>query len=79
MGQIACGGRHQGAVALQPLPSKQAIFDAIVEATAAQYEADTDKIDIHVQNAGQDVLVFTEITADRLRRQGAADFRVFSA
>lgn len=47
-------------------PSKQAIFDAIVESTAAQYEADTDKIDIHVQNAGQDIPIFTEITADAL-------------
>ena len=47
-------------------PSKQAIFDAIVEATAAQYEADTDLINIHVQNAVQDIPVFTEITADAL-------------
>ena len=42
--------------------SKKAIFDAIVEATAARYERDTDKIDIHVQDAGQDIPVFTEIT-----------------
>ena len=47
-------------------PSKQAIFDAIVEATAAQYEADTDRIDIHVQNVTQDIPAFTEITADAL-------------
>ena len=47
-------------------PSKRAIFDAIVEATAAQYEADTDKIDIHVQNVTQDIPAFTEITADAL-------------
>ena len=47
-------------------PSKQAIFDAIMESTAAQYEADTDQINIHVQNAAQDVPVFTEITADAL-------------
>lgn len=47
-------------------PSKQAIFDAIVEATAKQYEADTDKADIHVQNSAQDVPVFTEITEDVL-------------
>ena len=46
--------------------SKQAIFDAIMESTAAQYEADTDQINIHVQNAAQDVPVFTEITADAL-------------
>ncbi len=47
-------------------PSKQAIFDAIVASTAAQYEADTGKIDIHVQNVAQDIPVFTEITAEAL-------------
>ena len=45
---------------------KQAIFDAIVESTAAQYEADTGKIDIHVENAARDIPVFTEITAEGL-------------
>ena len=47
-------------------PSKQAIFDAIMKSTAEQYEADTDQINIHVQNATQDIPVFTEITADAL-------------
>ena len=47
-------------------PSKQAVFDAIVEATAAQYEKDTDAIDIHVQNAAQDISVFTAISEDAL-------------
>lgn len=47
-------------------PSKQAIFDAIVESTAKQYEADTGKINIHVQNVAQDISVFTGITEDRL-------------
>lgn len=47
-------------------PSKQAIFDAIVEATAAQYEADTGRIDIHVQDAARDIPVFAEITEDAL-------------
>ncbi len=47
-------------------PSKQSIFDAIVEATAAQYEKDTGKIDIHVQNSAQDIPVFTDITEDAL-------------
>ena len=45
---------------------KQAIFDAIVESTAAQYEADTGKIDIHVENAARDVPGFAEITAEGL-------------
>ena len=45
---------------------KQAIFDAIVEATAAQYEEDTDKIDIHVQDSDRDINVFAKITEDAL-------------
>ena len=45
---------------------KQAIFDAIVESTAVQYEAYTDKIDIHVQDVKQDIPIFTEITEDAL-------------
>ena len=51
-------------------PGKQAIFDAIVESTAAQYEADTDKSDIHVQSVAQDIPAFAEITED---------FRVFAS
>ena len=45
---------------------KQAIFDAIVESTAAQYEADTGRVDIHVPDADQDIPVFSEITEDFL-------------
>ena len=47
-------------------PSKQAIFDAIAESTAVQYEADTDKIDIHVQDVQKDIPLFTETTEDAL-------------
>lgn len=47
-------------------PSKQAIFDAIVKATAAQYEEDTDKLDIHVQDATKDISVFTDATEEIL-------------
>lgn len=47
-------------------PSKQAIFDAIMQATAAQYEEDTGKIDIHVQDSRRDIPVFTEITEEAL-------------
>lgn len=47
-------------------PGKQAIFDAIVESTASRYEADTGKIDIHVQDAQKDITVFSEITEDAL-------------
>ena len=46
--------------------SKQEILDAIVKSTTAQYEADTDKIHIHVQNVQRDIPVFTEITEDAL-------------
>mgnify|MGYP004674978943 FL=1 len=47
-------------------PGKQAIFDGIVESVAAQYEADTGKIDIHVQNVTQDIPAFAEITEEAL-------------
>lgn len=47
-------------------PSKQAIFDALVENTAAQYEKDTDAINIHVQDVRQDVSTFSQITEDAL-------------
>ena len=46
--------------------SKRAIFDAIVESTAAQYESDTDRIDIHVQDARRDIAIFAHITEDAL-------------
>ena len=42
--------------------SKQAIFEAIFEETSRRYEHDTDKIDIHVQNAAQDFSVFEQIS-----------------
>ena len=53
-------------------PSKQAIFDAIVESTAAHYEKDTGRIDIHVQNVKQDCPTFSHIPeqalADKVRQ-----------
>lgn len=47
-------------------PSKQAIFDAIFENTALQYEKYTDGIDIHVQNSKMDVGVFSDIAEEFL-------------
>ena len=47
-------------------PSKQAIFEAIVKSTAEQYESDTDKINIHVQNVGKDIPSFAGITEEAL-------------
>ena len=60
VGQIAKAVGIKAPSLYNHFPSKQAIFDAIVASTAAQYEADTDQINIHVQNAAQD------ITADAL-------------
>lgn len=45
-------------------PSKQAIFNAIVESTSEKYEADTGRIDIHVQNVSKDIPIFTETTEE---------------
>lgn len=46
--------------------SKQAIFDAIVESTAAHYEKDTGEISIHVQDVKQDFALFSHISEDML-------------
>lgn len=48
---------------------KQAIFDAIVEDTAVQYEKYTNEIDIHLQNAKKDTDVFSGITEDLLAKK----------
>ena len=48
------------------LASKQAIFDAIVESTAAHYEKDTGEISIHVQDVKQDFALFAHISEDAL-------------
>ena len=66
MGQIAAAVGIKAPSLYNHFPGKQAIFDALVASTAAQYEADTDKLDIHVQNAARDIPVFTEITEDAL-------------
>lgn len=63
--------KSQKPSALSPLPynhysGKQAIFDAIVEATAARYEKDTGEISIHMQDVKQDTHIFTEITEEAL-------------
>lgn len=47
-------------------PSKQAIFDAIVEETSKEFEKNTDEVAIHVQNSARDVMVFSQITEDDL-------------
>ena len=47
-------------------PGKRAIFDAIVEKTARQYEDYTDEINIHVQALSQDLGLFSEISEEHL-------------
>ena len=66
VGQIAKAVGIKAPSLYNHFPGKQAIFDALVASTAARYEADTDRIDIHVQNAQQDIPVFTEISAEGL-------------
>ena len=66
VGEIAAAVGIRASSLYNHFPSKRAIFDAIVEATAAQYESDTGRIDIHVQDARQDFAVFAHITEDAL-------------
>lgn len=66
MGDIARAVGIKAPSLYNHFPGKQAIFDAIVESTAVQYEADTGKIAIHVQDAAQDIPVFTNITEEEL-------------
>ena len=66
VGEIAAAVGVRAPSLYNHFPSKRAIFDALVESTAAQYARDTDRIDVHVQDAGRDVSVFTEITEEAL-------------
>lgn len=66
VGEIAAAVGIKAPSLYNHYPSKQAIFDAIVETTALQYEKDTDKIDIHVQSAAADVPMMLTISEDEL-------------
>ncbi len=66
VGEIAKAAGIKAPSLYNHFPSKQAIFDALIASTAARYEADTGKIDIHVQNAPQDIPAFSQITPDAL-------------
>lgn len=50
-------------------PSKQAIFDAIFDATIRQYDDFTQGIHIHINRAEKDTAIFSEITEDELVRK----------
>ena len=47
-------------------PSKQAIFDAILETTSAHYQKDTAEISVHVQDSQKDIPVFSHISEEIL-------------
>ena len=47
-------------------PSKQAIFDAILETTSAHYQKDTAEISVHVQDSQKDIPVFSRISEELL-------------
>lgn len=66
MGQIAEAVGIKAPSLYNHYSGKQAIFDAIVGKISEQYERDTDKLDIHVQNAGLDTGLFTGISEDLL-------------
>ena len=66
VGEIAAAVGIRAPSLYNHYPSKRAIFDAIVAETAAQYERDTDRIHIHVQDVGRDTPEFAAITEDGL-------------
>lgn len=66
VGEIAKAAGIKAPSLYNHFASKQAIFDAIVENTAAQYETDTGKIHIHVQDVAKDIPAFAEITEEAL-------------
>lgn len=47
-------------------PSKQAIFDAIVQETSNQFDKYTGEISVHVQNSDRDTALFSKITEEGL-------------
>ena len=66
VGEIAAAVGIKAPSLYNHFPSKQSIFDAIVETTALQYEKDTDRIDIHVQSAAADVPMLMTIGDEEL-------------
>ena len=66
VGQIAAAVGIKAPSIYNHFPSKQAIFDAIVESTAAQYARETGQIAIHVQDVAQDIPLFSEVTEEAL-------------
>jgi len=55
-------------------PSKQAIFDAILETTSAHYQKDTAEISVHVQDSQKDIPVFSHISEELLLKKSGRSF-----
>ena len=66
VGEIAAAVGIKAPSLYNHFSGKQAIFEAIVETTAAQYQRDTDRIHIHVQDADRDIPAFVQITEEEL-------------
>ena len=66
VGQIADAVGIRASSLYNHYPSKQAIFDAIVENTAAEYDRGTARISIHVGDAARDEAGFCAVDADAL-------------
>lgn len=66
MGEIAKAVGMKAPSLYNHYSGKQAIFDAIVESMAMQYEKYTDAIHVHVQEAEKDFAVFSEMEEDVL-------------
>ena len=66
VGQIAEAVGIRASSLYNHYPSKQAIFDAIVENTAAEYDRGTARISIHVGDAARDEAGFCAVDADAL-------------
>ena len=75
VGQIAAAVGIKAPSIYNHFPSKQAIFDAIVESTAAQYARETGRIAIHVQDVAQDIPLFSEVTEEALLEKVRQIFR----
>ena len=66
VGQIAQAVGIKAPSLYNHFPSKQAIFDAILETTSAHYQKDTAEISVHVQDSQKDIPVFSHISEELL-------------
>ena len=75
VGEIAAAVGIRAPSLYNHFSGKQAIFDAIVSDVAAHYARDTDRIHIHVEDAGRDTPEFAAMTEDGLCASVCALFR----